>query len=134
MRLNLKKYNKIFFVGIGGISMSALALLVQNEGKVVVGSDLTTSTLTKNLKKKGIKVFSKHKPGNIKGCDLVVFSGAIPSENPEIKMAIKKNIPVIERSELLYLVSKQYKNVIAISHKGKLGSRLFGSNPLAENN
>lgn len=115
MRLNLKKYNKIFFAGIGGISMSALALLVQNEGKVVLGSDLTISPLTKKLKKKGIKVFNKHKASNIKGCDLVVFSGAIPSENPEIKTAIQNNIPVIERSELLYLVSKQYKNVIAIS-------------------
>ena len=115
MKLNLKNYNKIFFVGIGGISMSALAMLVKNEGKQVLGSDLTKSKITKNLKSKGIKIFTKHKASNIKDCDLVIFSGAIPSENPEIKMATQKNIPVIERSELLYLISKQYKNVIAIS-------------------
>lgn len=115
MNLNLKNYNKIFFVGIGGISMSALALLVKNEGKEVLGSDLTKSKIIKSLKSKGIKVFCKHKESNIKNCDLVVFSGAISKENPEIKKATEKNIPIIERSELLYLISKQYENVIAIS-------------------
>ena len=115
MKLNLKNYNNIFFVGIGGISMSALAMLVKSEGKFVAGSDLSKSAITKKLKSKGIKVYKKHRAKNIKNFDLVVYSGAVPSENPEIKMANKKNIPVIERSELLYLISKQYKNVIAIS-------------------
>ena len=115
MKLNLKNYNNIFFVGIGGISMSALALLLKKQNKKIKGSDLTKSKLTKNLKKQGIKVFCKHRAVNIKGCDLIVFSGAISGENPEIKKAIEQNIPVIERSELLYLISKQFKNVIAIS-------------------
>ncbi|MBQ3213394.1 MAG: UDP-N-acetylmuramate--L-alanine ligase [Clostridia bacterium] len=115
MKLNLKNYNKIFFVGIGGISMSALALLLKSEGKIVSGSDILKSKTTKKLKKQGIKVFAKHRGSNIKNCDLVVFSGAVPNENPEIKLAIQKNIPLIERSQLLYLISKQYKNVIAIS-------------------
>ena len=95
--------------------MSALALLVKSEGKIVTGSDLSKSAITKKLKQKGVKVYKKHRATNIKNCDLVVYSGAVPSENPEIKMANQKNIPVIERSELLYLISKQYKNVIAVS-------------------
>jgi len=115
MKLNLKNYNNIFFVGIGGISMSALALLLKRINKKCSGSDLIKSKITKNLKKQGVKVFYKHKASNIKNCDLVVFSGAIPNQNPEIIKAQQLNIPVIERSELLYLVSCEYKNVIAIS-------------------
>lgn len=95
--------------------MSALALLLKGHNKKVSGSDLTKSKITKNLTKQGIKVFYKHKSSNIKDCDLVVFSGAIQSKNKEIIKAKNLNIPVIERSQLLYLISKEYKNVIAIS-------------------
>ncbi len=95
--------------------MSALALLLKGHKKDIVGSDLTKTKITKNLKDKGIKVFYKHKASNIKGCNLVVFSGAVPSKNPEIIKAKELGIPVIERSQLLYIISKEYKNVIAIS-------------------
>lgn len=115
MTLKLKNYNKIFFVGLGGISMSALALLLKQHNKVVLGSDINKSQITRRLSKQGIKVFYKHRACNIKGCDLVVFSGAIPSENPEIKKALSQNIKVVERSELLQMVASEYKNVIAIS-------------------
>lgn len=115
MALKLKNYNKIFFVGLGGISMSALALLLQKHKKVVLGSDINKSQLTRKLSKQGIKVFYKHRSSNIKDCDLVVFSGAIPSQNPEVKEALKQNIKVVERSELLQMVASEYKNVIAIS-------------------
>ena len=115
MELNLENYNKIFFVGIGGISMSALAFILKANGKIVLGSDLNKSSLTKKLEKAQIKVFYSHKEKNIEGCDLVVFSGAVSNDNPEIKKAREQNITIIERSELLYLISKDYKNVIAIS-------------------
>ena len=115
MTLKLKNYNKIFFVGIGGISMSALALLLKKHNKLVSGSDLNKTNLTKKLCKQGIKVFYKHKSSNIKDCDLVVFSGAIPSENAEIIEAQKQNIKVVERSELLQMIASEYKNVIAVS-------------------
>ncbi|MBQ3047757.1 MAG: UDP-N-acetylmuramate--L-alanine ligase [Clostridia bacterium] len=111
----LKDYNNIFFVGIGGVSMSGLAVLLKTFNKTVSGSDLTKSHVTKNLREKGIRVFYKHKASNIKNCDLVVFSGAIPKENPEVKEAIKTNIDIMERSVLLSLIASEYKNVIAIS-------------------
>ena len=113
--LKIKNYNNIFFVGLGGISMSALAVLLKKSGKQVSGSDICKSEITKNLKKQGIKVFHKHCAKNIKGCDLVVFSGAIAPENPEIIQAKNLNIPVIERSVLLSMIASEYKNVIAIS-------------------
>ena len=97
MVLNIKNYNNIFFVGIGGISMSGLALLLKADGKQISGSDICKNQITKKLKNNGIKVFNKHSAKNIKGCDLVVFSGAVPSENPEVKEAQKQNIPVLEQ-------------------------------------
>lgn len=95
--------------------MSGLAILLKKSGKQVSGSDICKSAITKKLKKQGVKIFYKHSAKNIKGCDLVVFSGAIASENPEIKQAIKENIPVVERSVLLSMIASEYKNVIAIS-------------------
>ncbi len=112
---NLKNYNKIFLVGIAGVSMSGLALILKNMGKNVFGSDTSQNALTKTLKQNKIKVFSRHNAKNIKGADLVVFSGAIGPSNPEIIEAKKQGVEVIERSELLNLVSQQFNNVIAVS-------------------
>ena len=115
MDKNLKKYNKIFFIGICGISMSGLAIILKNQGKKISGSDINSGEIKKKLKRNGIKVYSSHKKTNVKNCDLVVYSGAISSDNPEFLFAKERGIDCIERSELLYLVSKDYKNVIAIS-------------------
>ncbi len=109
------KYKKVFFVGINGVSMSALALLTLKMGVQVAGSDRTFGELARKLKKKGVKIFKTHKASNIKGCDLVVFSGAVASDNKELVQARKLNIKTMERSEYLGLISKNYKNVIAIS-------------------
>ena len=115
MQQILKNYYNIFFVGIGGISMSGLAILLKKSGKKVSGSDASKSEVTKRLKEQGIRVFIGHKSRHIKDCDLVVFSGAIKEDNPELIMAKKKNILTIERSVLLRYVSDEYKNVIAVS-------------------
>ena len=95
--------------------MSGLAKILYSQGKEIKGSDIAKNNITKSLKKQGIKVFSKHNKKNVKGCELVVFSGAIPDTNPEILYAKEHNIAIIERSELLYIISKNYKNVIAVS-------------------
>ncbi len=112
---NFKKYNNIFFVGIGGISMSALATFCKKQGANVSGSDNTPSAIISNLKKLGIKVFLKHKAKNITGADLVVYSGAIKQSNPELLEAKRLNILTMERSEFLGEISKSFEQVIAIS-------------------
>lgn len=105
----------VFLIGIGGISMSGLALILKNEGYNVSGSDVTKNENTQKLKEHGIKVYYSHKASLVKSCDLVVFSGAIKEDNPQIKFAKECGIEVIERSVLLARVSKKYKNVIAVS-------------------
>lgn len=110
-----EKYNKIFFVGIGGISMSALANFCKKNGAEVSGSDSTPSNITSALKKSGIKVFLKHRAKNVLGANLVIFSGAISQTNPELLQARKQGIVTMERSEFLGKICEGFEQVIAIS-------------------
>lgn len=108
--------NHIFFIGIGGISMSGLASLMVNYGKKVSGSDYQFSQITKNLEQKNIMVYYEHNEKNItEQIDLVVYSGAISSDNVELKKCKQLGIEVVERSEFLGWVCELYENVIAIS-------------------
>ena len=82
--------NKHFhFVGIGGISLSALALFVLEKGALVTGSDLVSSRITQRLEQCGVKIFFSHEKSHVFGADYVIFSGAISEDNPEIKEAQK---------------------------------------------
>lgn len=113
-----KKFNfkKIFFIGIGGISMSGLCKLCKLDGVEVLGSDISFNEETAKLEKLGVKVFHSHTESNIdKSIDLVVYSGAIHPENVEIIKAQSLGIKLMERSEFLGLVSSLFSKVIAIS-------------------
>lgn len=112
----LENFTKIYFIGIGGISLSALAKLMQKRGKIVTGSDVKKTNITKELESLGIKVFIKHNKKNITSdIDLVVFSSAIKQNNEELVKAKKLNIICMERFEFLGLLSKTYEEVIAVS-------------------
>lgn len=108
--------NRVFFVGIGGISMSALAMLTSSLGATVSGSDITKNTETEKLEKH-FKIYYSHNKTNIIKFkpNLVVYTGAVKLTNPELSYAIKNNIPIMERSQFLGEVCKHYKNVIAIA-------------------
>lgn len=106
----------IHFVGVGGISMSALAELCVSFGMVVSGSDIVKNTQTKKLENLGVKVFTSHQASNIsKSIDMVVYTGAIANENAELMYAKAQSIPILERSEFLGKICERYKKVIAIS-------------------
>ena len=115
-KLNFLGFKKIFFVGIGGISMSGLCKMSRVFGAEVMGSDIGFNEEISKLQRIGVKIFHKHEESNIsKDIDLVVFSGAIHTENPELQEAKRLKIRTMERSKFLGLVSKLYNNVIAIS-------------------
>lgn len=107
--------HKVFFVGIGGISMSGLALYLHKNGYDVSGSDITENEQTKMLKSHGINVFLGHKKNNILGAELIVFNSAINEHNPELVHAKELGLKIISRSELLKLVSREHEHVIGIS-------------------
>lgn len=112
---NLNNYDYIHFIGIGGVSMSSLALILKDKGKIVTGSDSTESNNTKILIKNGIDVIIGHNASNIKKCDLVVYTAAISDDNPELVYAKENDIPIIERATLLGSLMLTYKNSIAVS-------------------
>ncbi|MFK7974309.1 MAG: UDP-N-acetylmuramate--L-alanine ligase [Rickettsiaceae bacterium] len=93
--------DKIHFVGIGGIGMSGIAEIMHNLGYQVQGSDISENNNTQRLKKLGIKIIIGHGPENIANVSYVVISSAIKQNNAEVGAAIKYQIPVIKRSEML---------------------------------
>ena len=96
-----KKVKSIHFVGIGGIGMSGIAELLNNLGFKITGSDIKASDNVKRLKLLGIEIAIGHSPDNLKSADVVVYSSAVPLDNPEILKAINRSLPVIRRAEML---------------------------------
>ncbi len=112
---NIKKYKKIFMIGIGGISMSGIAEILVNWGFEVSGSNNVDSEILHILNKANIKTFVGHNAKNVEGADCVVYTAAIKQDNPELVRAKELGIPVIERSDFLGELTRCYKNTIAIS-------------------
>nr|WP_207731548.1 UDP-N-acetylmuramate--L-alanine ligase [Clostridium botulinum] len=112
----IKDKNKhIHFIGIGGISMSGLAEILLYNNFSISGSDMNSSPITEKLKDKGAKIYIGHKKENVKDADLIVYTAAIASDNPEITEAKEKNIKLMDRADFLGNLMKGYKYNIAIS-------------------
>lgn len=101
MSMMMNTINKVHMVGIGGIGMSGMAEILLNQGFEVSGSDMSLSDLTDRLKKMGVKIYKGHSAKNLKDADVLVYSSAVSTENPEVKAAVERKIPIIKRSELL---------------------------------
>ena len=123
----LKKRN-IHFVGIGGIGMSAIAEILHSKGFAVTGSDIIENLIIKRLKKRGIKVFSKHAYQNVNNADIVVYSSAVKFSNIEIKSARNKKIPLYSRAMMLADVMRlKYSITISGSHGKTTSTSLISS-------
>lgn len=99
--MKYRSVKKIHFVGIGGIGMSGIAELLINLGFMVTGSDLSSSSIIEHLQSKGATIFTGHDAKNIGDCDVLVYSSAVKSTNPELQAAVARGIPVIRRAEML---------------------------------
>ena len=93
------------FIGICGISMSALALYLKSQGHNVQGSDIAKNDISNFLESNGIKVFFKHSKQNLGDCDVVVYNYAIKQNNPEYIESKKRKIKIISRAKLLGEIS-----------------------------
>ncbi len=113
--IDLCKYKKIHCIGIGGIGLSAVAEVFLDRGYEVSGSDMRESDTTDNLMAKGAKIFLGHRPRNVEGVDLVVYTVAVGDDNPELSHARELGIPTVTRAQALGALMAQYKNSIAIS-------------------
>lgn len=115
-QINFHEPIAVHFIGIGGISMSGLAEILLTEGFTVSGSDRAPSDLTKRLESKGARVFYGQCEENLSAkIDLVVYTAAIKSDNPELAASKKIGIPTLTRAELLGQMMKNYKVPVAVS-------------------
>ncbi len=111
----LKNCRSLFFIGIGGISMSALAEISVAAGYLVGGSDHSENAQTLALKKKGVPVFSKHDEANISYYDAVIYTVAIGADNPEYLAAKKAGKPLISRADYLGYLMVSYRHRIGVA-------------------
>ena len=115
-QIDFKKPIAIHFIGIGGISMSGLAEILMREGFRVSGSDSHESELTDHLAAAGAKVMYGQAAANITDdIDLVVYTAAVHTDNPEYAEVVRRGIPMMTRAELLGQIMKNYGEAIAIS-------------------
>ena len=111
--LNGKK--KLFFDGIGGVSMCSLARISQLRGHEVSGYDRTKTPTTEKLESYGITVYYEADAAHVSGCDALIYTVAIPADNPEYRTAMKEGIPCISRADFLGYLMSGYKCRIGIS-------------------
>ncbi|MCH7827200.1 MAG: UDP-N-acetylmuramate--L-alanine ligase [Bacteroidetes bacterium] len=96
-----KNIKKIHFVGIGGIGMSGIAEILFSQGFKISGSDQNLTEITQRLSDMGMNIYEGHSPENVKDADVLVYSSAVTIDNPEVKTAVDRNIPIIKRAEML---------------------------------
>ncbi len=111
----LNSSGHIFFIGIGGVSMSSLAHISIEAGFCVSGSDRVSSPATEKLEAAGARVFIGHDEKNIEGADAIVYTAAIPESNPELRAAEAAGVPLIYRADYLGYIMSRYKTRIGIS-------------------
>ncbi|MGP1433214.1 MAG: UDP-N-acetylmuramate--L-alanine ligase [Catonella sp.] len=106
----------VYFIGIGGISMSGIAELFLDKGFKVSGSDLHESAVTKRLEQLGITVYYSQEAKNITpDIGLAIYTAAIHEDNPELVKAKELGIPMMERAECLGQIMSHYKNAVAVA-------------------
>lgn len=105
---------KIHMIGIGGAGMCPLAEILLKKGYELTGSDNNRTDTLSRVESLGIPVTLGHKPENVHGAELVVYSAAIMKDNPELAEAARLGIPTLERSYLLGAVTRKFDNVIGV--------------------
>ena len=131
--MNLKNIHSIYFIGIGGIGMSALARYFHAKGFLVFGYDKTMSSITRSLEDIGISIHYNDNineiPGHIidKQKSLIVYTPAIPSDHQELNYFLENDFKVYKRSEILGEITKNtYCFAVAGTHGKTTTSAILG--------
>ena len=115
-----EELSSVYFLGIGGIGMSALARYFMHLGAAVTGYDKTPTVLTQQLAREGMKIHFDENPDLIpKNTELVIYTPAIPRENKEFRFIIRKKIRMMKRSEVLGMISSNYFTIAVAGTHGK---------------
>ncbi len=117
-------------IGIGGVGMGAIASLLLDKGEIVSGSDMKEGHLTKMLQAKGAQITIGHDEKNITFPDYVVYSTAVKKDNPEFLKAQERNIPILQRAQMLSLLMEGSLNITVAGAHGKTTTTSMISNLL----
>ncbi len=118
--MEISNYNRIHFIGIGGIGMSALARFFLHEKKVVSGSDRAPSALTEKLAKEGVIFYEGQVASNITpDIELVVYTEAMSHEHEEMVAAAALGVPMVNYFEALGMVANPYHLIAVAGAHGK---------------
>lgn len=110
----MRRVERIHFVGIGGAGMSGIAEVLVNEGYRISGSDIAPNAVTDRLMSRGAEICIGHAADNVTGASVVVVSTAIALDNPELVAARELRIPVVRRAEMLAELMR-YRHGIAVA-------------------
>lgn len=134
MDIDFKKINKIHFVGIGGVGVSAVAKMMAGMGKIVSGSDRDNSKITETFKDMGVEIFTGHNGDNLdQETELLVYSPAIGEDNPERMKAFDLAIPQISYPQALGILSKNHKTIAISGTHGKTTTTAMIAKVLIDN-
>ncbi len=128
----MQRVRKVHFVGIGGVGMSGIAEVMNTIGYEVSGSDLSEGAVTEKLRAAGITVYKGHAAENVRDVDVVVTSSAIPADNPEIRVARARMIPVVPRAEMLAELMRFSNGIAVAGTHGKTTTTSLIASILAE--
>src|SRR5690349_2992542 len=118
--VDLNNIRSVYFIGIGGIGMSALARYFHSKGKQVSGYDKTESDITKELAVEGIAIHFEENLEEIpKDADLVVYTPAVPAEHKELVFFQQNKNTVLKRSEVLGMITAGCFNICVAGTHGK---------------
>ena len=112
-------WHSFHFIGIGGIGMSGLAHVLLELGYQISGSDLHFNPLLKRLATQGATIYLGHRPEQIDGAEIIIYSSAIKEDNPEIKAAQEKKLPLLSRGQLLAYLMGQKRGIAITGTHGK---------------
>lgn len=113
--ISLENVNSVYLIGIGGISMSAIAKFLLERGVKVSGSDQHKTDITDCLAKMGAIIYCPQKKQNVSSVDVAVYSSAIDSKNEEIIEIKSRKIPLLSRGEFLGIIVDSFNYSIAVS-------------------
>lgn len=118
--MDYKRIHKVYFAGIGGIGMSALARFFKQLGADVSGYDKTETPLTRQLMLEGIRVHYQDQPSMVpQDADLYIYTPAIPGHHKELNFIKAGGFPLYKRSEVLGLLSQNFKTIAVAGTHGK---------------
>ncbi|MDF3005795.1 MAG: UDP-N-acetylmuramate--L-alanine ligase [Oscillospiraceae bacterium] len=111
----LKQYHNLHFIGVGGSGMFPLVQILLAQGHSISGSDNNPGDTIDQERSLGVHVTIGHDAANVQTADAVVYSAAIMQDNIELVTARERGIPIIERSEMLGLLTRRYNNCVCVS-------------------